>query len=233
MSFKPLFYDTETTGVRADRDRVIELAVYDPETKRTFERLINPGLPIPPEATAIHHISDAMVANAPSFGEIIEDFKEFCAGDVVLVAHNNDQFDVHFLRNEFSRCQQELPAWKFFDTLKWARRYRPDLPRHTLQSLRGVYGIAENNAHRALDDVLVLYQVYLNMVDDLTMDEAYALLNQPKDIQHMPFGKHQGVLLKDVPAHYVKWLANTGAFEKAENTQLRSSFEKLGLLVPA
>ncbi|PJD94017.1 MAG: DNA polymerase III subunit epsilon [Parachlamydia sp.] len=233
MSLKPLFYDTETTGVRADKDRVIELAVYDPETNRTFERLINPGVPIPPEATAIHHISDDMVAQAPSFAEIIEEFKDFCAGDVVLVAHNNDQFDVHFLRNEFFRCQQELPSWKFFDTLKWARRYRPDLPRHTLQSLRNVYGIAENNAHRALDDVLVLYQVYMNMIDDLSMDEAYALLNQPKDIQHMPFGKHQGALLKDVPAHYVKWLANTGAFDKAENAQLRNCFEKLGLLVPA
>ncbi|CCB85934.1 MULTISPECIES: putative quorum-sensing-regulated virulence factor [Parachlamydia] len=227
---KALYYDTETTGIKADRDYVIELAVYDPVGNRTFERLINPGVPIPPEATAIHHITDEMVANAPSFGEIIEEFKEFCSGDVVLIAHNNDQFDIHFLRNEFKRSNQELPPWKFLDTLKWARRYRNDLPRHTLQFLRGIYGIAENNAHRALDDVIVLHQVFSAMLDDLSIAEAYALMNQPKDIQHMPFGKHQGMPLKQVPASYIQWLAGTGAFEKPENLELRQCFEKLGLL---
>lgn len=231
MTLKPLFYDTETTGVRADKDRVIELAVYDPQEQRSFVKLINPGIPIPSDATAIHHISDEMVANAPTFAEIIDEFIEFCSGETVLIAHNNDQFDIHFLRQEFKRSQREMPAWKFFDTLKWARRYRPDLPRHTLQFLRGTYGIAENNAHRALDDVMVLHQVYAAMTDDLSTSEVYELMNQAKEIHHMPFGKHQGTLLKDIPQSYVKWLESSGAFEKTENFELRISFEKLGLLV--
>ena len=230
MALRAIFYDTETTGVRPDKDRVIEIAAYDPERQRQFERLVNPGCPIPAEATAIHHITNAMVASAPSFAEVGAEFVDFCEGEVVLIAHNNDSFDVHFLRNEFARHQLQMPAWNFFDTLKWARRYRPDLPRHTLQFLREIYGISANNAHRALDDVLVLEKVYQSMVDDLSMDEVYALMNRPRAIQHMPFGKHQGQPLSQIPKTYIQWLASSGALDKQENTELKETFLRLGLL---
>lgn len=230
MAYRAIFYDTETTGVRAEKDRVIELAAYDAERDLAFERLIHPQCPIPPEATAIHKITDEMVANAPSFGEVMDEFIEFCSGDVVLIAHNNDAFDIHFLREEFKRCDRELPQWRFFDTLKWARRYRPDLPRHSLQFLREIYGIAENNAHRALDDVKVLHSVYSCMVDNLTIEEAFDLLNKPRMILHMPFGKHQGTPIKDVPKSYVAWLSEQGALDKPENSELKKSFATHGLL---
>lgn len=229
MALRAIFYDTETTGVRPDKDRVIEIAAYDPERNLRFEKFVNPGCPIPPEATAIHHITNEMVASAPSFAEIGAEFVEFCTGDVVLIAHNNDSFDLHFLRNEFGRHALSMPSWKFFDTLKWARRYRPDLPRHTLQFLREIYGIAANNAHRALDDVLVLEQVFKSMTDDLSMDDVYHLLNRPRSLQHMPFGKHQGQPLSQVPRTYVQWLASSGAFDKPENNELKESFLRLGL----
>lgn len=230
MSARPIFYDTETTGIRPDQDRVIEIAAYDPVRQATFEKLINPGRPIPAEATAIHKITDEMVANCPTFEAISQEFIEFCDGDVVLIAHNNDSFDIHFLRHEFSRSSVTMPSWKFFDTLKWARRYRPDLPRHTLQFLREIYGIPPNNAHRALDDVIVLHQIFKEMTDDLSMDEVFSLLHVPKQVQHMPFGKHQGTPLSKVPADYVKWLAKNGVFEKEENRELKQSFLNLGLL---
>ena len=70
----------------------------------------------------------------------------------------------------------ELPNFTMFDTLKWARKYRPDLPRHSLQFLRQVYGVEKNRAHRALDDVMVLYEVFKLMVDDLPLEEALALM---------------------------------------------------------
>lgn len=230
MCARAIFYDTETTGVRPDKDRVIEIAAYDPERGCRFEKLVNPGCPIPPDATAIHHITNEMVASAPSFAVVGAEFMEFCSGDVVLIAHNNDSFDLHFLRNEFERHALQMPAWKFFDTLKWARRYRPDLPRHTLQFLREIYGIPANNAHRALDDVLVLEQVFRSMVDDLSMDDVYFLLNRPRTLQHMPFGKHQGQPLSQIPRTYVQWLASSGALDKPDNTELKESFLRLGLL---
>lgn len=230
MARRPIYYDTETTGISPQNDRIIEIAAYDPVLDKTFEQLVNPGRAIPKEATAIHHITDEMVASAPSFNEVAVQFTQFCEGEVVLIAHNNDAFDLHFLRNEFSRHNVTMPAWKFLDTLKWSRRYRPDLPRHTLQFLREIYGIPANNAHRALDDVVVLHRVFSQMIDDLEIDQVYELLNKPRQLQHMPFGKHQGVPLKQIPREYVQWLAGNGVFDKAENVELRTSFEKLGLL---
>ena len=154
-------------------------------------------------------------------------------GDIVLIAHNNDSFDIHFLRNEFQRCGRELPEWKFLDSLKWARRYRPDLPRYTLQFLREVYGITANNAHRALDDVLVLQKVFEAMTDDLPLETVFHLLAQQRKITRMPFGKHQGKPLEKVPRDYIHWLASNDAFDKRENEELRISFEKLGFLTPS
>lgn len=231
MTTRAIFYDTETTGIRADKENIIEIAAYDPLNDLSFEMLINPGRPIPPDATAIHHISDEMVAGAPRFDVAAKEFIKFCEGDVVLIAHNNDAFDYHFLKAEFGRVGITMPSWRFLDSLKWARRYRGDLPRHTLQFLREVYNIPANNAHRALDDVIVLHKVFSHMTDDLHISEIYELLNRPRDIHHMPFGKHQGMPLMNLPKDYLKWLAGSGAFSKPENQELKSSLEKLGLLV--
>lgn len=224
---RAIFYDTETTGLKAKSDKIIELAAYDPERDKTFETFLHPGFPIPPDVTAIHGITDEMVKNAPSFSDIALDFVKFCEGDTVLIAHNNDTFDVLFLRSEYERAGFQIPEWKFLDSLKWARRYRPDLPKHNLQSLREHYGISENRAHRALDDVKVLHEVFKHLTDDLTITQVFQLLNKPRPIQHMPFGKYQGYLLKDVPQDYIKWLHSSGAFEKPENKELLSSFQSI------
>jgi DNA polymerase-3 subunit epsilon len=225
-----IFYDTETTGLKAKNDRVIELAAYDATRDKTFETLIDPGMPIPPEASNIHGITDDKVKGAPTFKSVAAEFAAFCEGEVLLVAHNNDAFDIHFMRAEYERAEHPFPAWKFLDSLKWARRYRPDLPRHTLQFLREVYGIPENRAHRALDDVIVLKEVFFNMVDDLSPQQIYDLLNKPRPLQHMPFGKYQGKLLKELPKDYLQWLKGSGAFEKPENQELKSSLELIGAL---
>ena len=177
MARRPIFFDTETTGTNPKSDRIIELAAYDSERNRSFEMLINPGIPIPPETIAIHQITDAMVRDAADFATVASEFVAFCDGDVALVAHNADSFDTPFLRHEFIRHGMQVPSdWLFLDSLKWARRYRKDLPRHSLQFLRQTYGIAANQAHRALNDVMVLYDVFKAMTDDLTCDQILNLL---------------------------------------------------------
>ena len=227
---RAIYFDTETTGVRPEKDSIIEIAAYEPESERTFERLINPGVSIPPEASAIHNITDSMVAEAPGFAEIGKAFAEFCGEDAVLIAHNGDGFDIPFLKCEFSRNDLPYPEWKTIDTLKWARRYRPDLPRHALQFLRESYGFPANNAHRALDDVIVLHQVFSAMIDDLSIEQVYTLLNVPRRLRHMPFGKHQGKPLSKVPKDYVQWLSRSGAFDKPENEELKEALTELQLL---
>lgn len=230
MALRPIYYDTETTGVNVKTDLIIEIAAYDPVNETSFEALIDPGVPIPPSASAIHGISDDMVKGKPTFKTVGEEFIEFCSGDVVLIAHNNDSFDQPILENEFSRHAIESPKWKTLDTLKWARRYRPDLPRHSLQVLRETYGFPANNAHRALDDVITLHRVFDAMIDDLSMDQVYDLLNATQFIQIMPFGKYKGKPLQVVPGDYVKWLQSSGALNKPENKDLLASFVKIGTL---
>lgn len=230
MTPRAIFYDTETTGIQPANDRVVEIAAFDPANGRQFVRLVNPGRPIPPEATAIHKITNEMVSEAPSFAEIADEFTAFCGDDAILVAHNNDAFDIHFLRHEYRRAERELPSWKFVDTLKWARCYRPDLPRHTLQFLREIYNITANDAHRALDDVLVLHQVYEAMTDDLSIDLVHSMLSQPRELRTMPFGKHRGQPLAKLPKEYILWLAGSGALDKSENSNLKEALTLLGAL---
>lgn len=230
VASRAIYYDTETTGIRPASDEIIELAAYDPDRDRTFDELINPGCPIPAEATAVHKITDEMVAEKPSFAEVGQRFIEWCDGDVILVAHNNDKFDLPFLKASFERHGLDMPQWRFFDTLKWSRRYRPDLPRHALQVLREVYGVEANNAHRALDDVKVLYDVFSQMVDDLPIEKALELLYEKRDTHRMPFGKHRGKPLDQVPADYLRWLASSGALDKPDNVELREKVEAMEVL---
>ncbi len=227
-----VYYDTETTGIKSEKDRIIEIAAYDPKRDQSFEELINPGIPIPADATAIHGISNEMVESKASFQVVGQKFIEFCGEDAVLVAHNNDSFDVHFLKAECARHGLIMPQWKWLDTLKWARRYRPDLPRHSLQFLREIYGFAANNAHRALDDVMMLYNVFSAMIDDLPTDKVYDLLHKAKKNPNMPFGKYQGKPLQALPKDYIKWLLETGALDKEQNKELKMQFQELKL-VPA
>lgn len=226
----PIYYDTETTGVKPGKDRIIEIAAFDPANNRSFCTFTNPECPIPAESTAITSITDEMVKEAPLIKEALQAFADFCEGDYVLIAHNNDAFDKLFLEAEFQRAGLVMPAWNFIDSLKWSRKYRSDLPRHSLQFLREAYGIESNQAHRALDDVIVLHQVFSRMTDDLDIKTIYSLLQQTPQTQRMPFGKHAGKLLTEVPKEYIKWLAKEGALDKKENAQLKETFEKLGFL---
>ncbi len=230
MPLRAIYFDTETTGVKSDKDRIIELAAFDPLNEKTFVSLIQPGIPIPIEATAIHNISNEMVQDAPTFAEVGKQFAEFCSGDVVLIAHNNDAFDKLFLQAEYLRHGLILPEWKYLDTLKWARKYRPDLPRHSLQFLREVYGIVANQAHRALDDVKVLHQVFSYMIGDLNVETLMQLLSETKALSRMPFGKYQGKALTDVPKNYFEWLKGSGALDKPENKELLNALLNLSLV---
>ncbi|MDE3046267.1 MAG: DUF3820 family protein [Verrucomicrobiota bacterium] len=230
MKYRPIYYDTETTGVKAGKDRIIEIAAFDPERDKTFCTFVNPQCPIPLESSQITNITDDMVKDAPIFKDVVPSFLDFCSGDVLLIAHNNDAFDKLFLEYEFSLAGVPMPSWRYLDTLKWSRKYRNDLPRHTLQSLREAYGIEANQAHRALDDVIVLHKVFSRMIDDLDLHTALELLSQSPGIVRMPFGKHAGKPLSEVPKDYVRWLSENGALDKKENSSLKESFVKLGVL---
>ena len=232
MAKRPIYYDTETTGLSSQKDRIIELAAFDPVQNRTFEELINPNMPIPEVSTNICNITDDMVKDAPTFDVIGKKFIEFCGSDTILIAHNNDNFDKPFLDAEFNRADLKMLDLPFIDSLKWARKYRSDLPKHSLQYLREMYNIEANQAHRALNDVVVLHKVFEKMIDDLDIETVLKLLYEKKSdlVEHMPFGKHQGKKLSEVPKGYIRWLQENEALDKPQNENLKKSFEKLDLL---
>jgi DNA polymerase III subunit epsilon len=109
---KPLaVIDVETTGANPDNDRIVEIAVLrvTPDGKYTRgDRRLNPGIPIPPEATAIHGITDADVAYAPTFADVADCLLAFLDG-CDFCGFNLKRFDLRLLHAEFARAGKSLP----------------------------------------------------------------------------------------------------------------------------
>ncbi len=150
--------DFETTGLDARTDRVVEIGLiqfgFDAEgavrESEALSLLVHPGMPIPPQATAIHGIHDLDVSFAPSFRDLVAKVEALLA-ERVIVAHNAP-FDVGFLKAEFGRAGSALPVFPSLDTVTLARKAFPGLPSYSLGALARHFGIDMGSAHRALDD---------------------------------------------------------------------------------
>lgn len=105
-----LFFDLETTGIDPVTSRIVQIAllqVLEDGSSREWDSLINPGIPIPPETTNIHGISDGMVAHAPSFSEIAP-LLAAVFQDSDLAGYNSTRFDVPMILEEFARAHIRL-----------------------------------------------------------------------------------------------------------------------------
>ena len=148
--------DVETTGLFADRDRIVEIGAvrFDKtgNTLDTFDRLVNPRCPMPWSALAIHGISDEMLEGKPGAEEVLPEFLRWIgdASYVTLLAHNSS-FDAGFLGAEFGRLGS-VPEWKLTDTLALARFLRPEARNHQLATMAHLYGLDPTGPHRALAD---------------------------------------------------------------------------------
>ena len=159
--------DTETTGLHPQDCRVIQIGALKCKQNHiidTFEALINPLCPIPPTATAIHHITNDMVANAPEIKVILPVFCDFIK-NTVLVGHNV-QFDLYCIAHELELCNMKPITNKAIDTLQLSRWAYPTAPKHTLQYLAQAMHIEVKNAHQAFDDARVCREVFLRCIDD-------------------------------------------------------------------
>jgi DNA polymerase III subunit epsilon len=166
---REIIFDTETTGLDKNTDRVIEIGAIEMinrfPTGRTFHVYINPqGKQIHKDAQAVHGISMQDLADKPIFDAIIDDFIDFI-DDAKLIAHNAS-FDVQFLNAEFARCDVALITNdRVVDTLQLARRKHPMGP-NSLDALCKRYRIDNSNRtlHGALLDAQLLTQVYLELI---------------------------------------------------------------------
>jgi DNA polymerase III subunit epsilon len=159
-------FDVETTGLVARIDRVVELGAvrFDARGRELgrFQRLVNPGRPIPPSAGAIHGITDADVADAPRAEAVLPEFLRFLGEPVAtwLLAHNAG-FDGGFLSHELGRAGLAWTGHELVDTLPLARHKLPGAANHKLDTLAQHLGLTIEGAHRALGDSLRVMGIWL------------------------------------------------------------------------
>ncbi|MEU3986034.1 TerD family protein [Streptomyces sp. NPDC026672] len=148
--------DVETSGLRPGRDRILSLAILtlDAHGRRTgeFSTLLNPGCD--PGPVHIHGLTPARLAGAPTFEEIAPQVGTLLSSRV-LVAHNA-QFDYDFLAHEFAHVRSWVPVSRRLCTLALNRLVGPATPDLKLGTLAAHYGVRQERAHDAQDDVRVL-----------------------------------------------------------------------------
>lgn len=188
----------------AGRDAVVDDAEDRGEWVISFHDsgLVKPNGKIPPEARAVHHISDADVANAYQLREVIDFFLD---GAEIFAAHNA-KFEEHFTPRK---------GLKWICTYKCARIVWPDAPTHTNQGLRywlGIDGDPDFDAglsmppHRALPDAYVTAFILRRLLQEKSVEELLTISRYPALIKVMNFGKHKGMKFADAPADYLEWI---------------------------
>ena len=168
--------DTETTGLSADKDRIVEIACIELSnhipTKNIFHTFINPETKVSADAFSVHGYSDEFLSNKPKFKEIVKNFLDFIK-DKKLVIHNAD-FDLGFLNNELKRLNVK-PILKsdVVDTLQIARSKFPGVG-NSLDALCKRYkiNVEAREKHSELVDCHLLSKVYIELIDkkELTLD---------------------------------------------------------------
>jgi len=201
-----IIFDTETTGtedpglVEAAWMRVSD--PYDMRENGTFRSLYNPGKPILLGAMATHHITDEDVADQDPASTF-----SLPSGVEYLIGHNID-FDWQVIGS---------PPVKRICTLALARQYWPTLDSHTLGALLYYCVMKEardrlSKAHSALVDVQNTFVVMDRLLDAIGVVEAttwetiWHLSEQARAPKFMPFGKHKGSAIADMPRDYKRWL---------------------------
>lgn len=160
-------FDTETTGLSASRDSVIEIGAVKFATGgiiSQFDSLVKIPFPLPPQITKITGITDDMLFDAPCIEKVLDGFCEFSRG-TILVAHNA-MFDWNFVEQELARLSLPKMRNKIIDTLDAARWAYPLNKRHSLQYLAAGMKIQVEEAHRAYDDARVCMEVLLRILRD-------------------------------------------------------------------
>ena len=156
--------DTETTGLNVKRDDIVQIGAVRIVGGKvlegdSFERLVNPGRPVPPESTRFHGITDDMVAHAPDIADIMTEFLDY-AGDAVLIGHNI-AFDLSFLNRAGEVPNPALDTMLLSIGAFSARRD------HTLDALAEHFDEPVNDRHTALGDADLTARIFLRLLPEL------------------------------------------------------------------
>lgn len=225
-----VFFDLETTGINIVKDRIVEISfvkVHPNGKEESKTRRINPEMPIPPESTAIHGITDEDVKDCPTFKEIAKSLAAQIEG-CDLAGYNSNRFDIPLLAEEFLRAgvDIDLNKRKFVDVQTIFHK----MEQRTLAAAYKFYcDKSLENAHTAEADTMATYEVlkaqldrYPELQNDINflsqyssytnnVDFAGRMVYNDKGEEVINFGKYKGRLVEEVlkndPGYY-SWIMN-------------------------
>ncbi len=223
-----IFFDLETTGTNITHDRIVEISVIKimpdgEEIERT--RRINPEMPIPAEATEVHHITDADVADEPTFRQIAKDLA-IMFKDCDIAGFNSNRFDIPLLLEEFNRANInfDISGTRFIDVQTIFHKREP---RNLTAAYRFYCDRDLTDAHSASADTRATYEVlkaqldrYPDLPNDIkalseyschtrNVDIAGRLIYDDNRVETINFGKYKGKpaeqVLRTDPGYY-SWI---------------------------
>jgi len=225
-----IFFDLETTGVDAAKDRIVEISMVKvmPDGEEIVKtRKINPGMHIPEESTAIHGITDEDVADAPSFAQVAKSLAQFVQG-CDFGGFNSNRFDLPLLVEEFMRAgvDVDFKRRKFIDVQNIFHKKE----QRTLVAAYKFYCDKDlTDAHSAEADTKATYEVlkaqldrYPDLENDVdmlaeysargeTVDYAGRIVYNEKGEEVFSFGKYKGRRVEEIfqlePSYY-SWMMN-------------------------
>lgn len=228
---KPIaFIDLETTGINVGTDRIVEISIlkiYPNKNKEVKTLRINPTIPIPAGATAVHKITDDDVKNEPTFKDVAAQLAVFMEG-CDLAGYNSNKFDIPLLVEEFLRAEIDfdISTRKMIDV----QNIFHQMEQRTLSAAYKFYCQKElTNAHSAEADIIATYEIleaqlekYSDLKNDMdflhtfssrsnNVDLSGRIVYNKNGIEVFNFGKH-----KDKPVHevfknepsYYTWMMN-------------------------
>lgn len=223
-----VFFDLETTGTNVTEDRIVEISIVklNPDgTSVEKTRRINPGIPIPAKSTAIHHITDEMVAGEPTFRQIAGSLLKFFEG-CDIGGFNSNKFDIPLLIEEFQRAgiKFEIAGRHLVDVQNIFHK----MEQRTLVAAYKFYcGKNLEEAHSANADTKATVEVlqaqldrYPELKNDIEFLADFSGVRNAVDLQGMirydenrvpvfNFGKHRGKPVKEVlmrDRSYYQWI---------------------------
>lgn len=170
IALDAIVLDTETTGLDARTARLVQIGAVrlasgavDPAW--SLDRLIAPGIPIPPATTAVHGIDDSMVAQAPAFRDIAAEVQALLAGNLVI--GHTIAYDLAVLQREATLAGAPWEQPRTLDVRHLARVAAPSLAHYDLDRLCAWLAVENTARHTAMGDALATAQVFVKLVPKL------------------------------------------------------------------
>jgi DNA polymerase III subunit epsilon len=226
-----IFFDLETTGTDISKDRIVELSYLKIELngqEKSKTMRINPEMPIPPESSAIHGITDEDVKDAPTFASIAKNLAKEIEG-CDLAGYNSNRFDIPLLAEEFLRAGVDIDMKR--EKLVDVQVIFHKMEQRTLGAAYKFYCNKDLvNAHSAEADTRATYEILKSQLDryselqndiaqlaefsshNRNVDFAGRIILDDQDREVFNFGKYKGQTVEDVfkkdPGYY-SWIQNS------------------------